>query len=472
MDGNPIRRRGVVVAIGSATCHNQNSNDHPTGSYHPSNRTEAKSGQALNNYSIVSSEKYSPHIRVHPGGRCRIRDRNSVFSRPSSNRKRSVNPMDDSYHQYSQCVTSNMSHKTPANPHTNQPYFSQPDTKLTDSYNAIGSNYYVGPSQFGRSDLLTVAPKSFHEKHLSNQCTPDESEHQAICRSILNGNLGNNLSLSANDSFQRGIHRFQRRKEERPDLPMEGEGNFIDFFDKRLDSSWGTISGAGFDLSSESKDRQQYFSERNGTLQQRHKPQHGSEYREYTDRIHWNHPEKENSYEDLHLKTTANQQQSIEVFAEIASNHILYDITGGLNSTREFTSPPSSAGINRFKYRGQPKINSDQPFQMQHSQSEQTIFGHSTMSDGVDSVSGYPENSDEYGYQLESSTQSIRFFDDQNEIDISGNSLTASMPRLPDRERGLARFRTQRFENRVENIGVTPSTAGLSRNEHFDDIGW
>ena len=555
--GNPIRRRGVVASVGTAATYNQHYDDGSIESIHPGYIIDTKN---LSQSSIVSNGNYASSNPVRNVSTRRIRDRISLHSRSSSDRKRTASQVGGSSYQYSQYATSDLSHLRCTHDQSGQLFCQQRDLPFKNSIRSNVVNDYdmeqTTPFQFASSDILgekPVAQNSVDEKSLSNYCLQGESGYQESFDIMRQSNLGHDKCLHGNSQFQQFQKGIQRFKKQRPDLMLEEEGSNTNLFCEGNEELWGdtkSARSARIDHTLESKIEHSVSSgndyiiriESQGQWQPRQQRLNVSKSEESSVRTDWNQDEKEAAFGESYGNTMSYQHQPIKMFSENASNHLLYDITNGLNSTegvnsppnfpgiskfkpigqqnistsltsfgksygktisnqpqpikmfsenpsnhplcditsglnpnRGFESPSNSPGISKFKQRGQQNTNVslDQSVRVRHSLSEKVILAHSTVSDGIDSFSRYPDYPDENRDELESSTSSLKFFNNQNEIDVFGNPLNTSVHLSPKTGRKRDLFRILHTESRDEKLGGgIPSITGQFGSQHSDAIQW
>ena len=421
VDGNPIRRRGIAVSIGTTATRNEMNKDGPM---------ESSSNQSC----MISSENYSPRNPVHTRSRHRIRHRNSLYSWSSRNGQRRVASRDIGFHhQESQNVAS--------------------DERYPNQFN-VHKDHFV-PNQFTRYEHAGrphITQNSIDGRSFSNHYTPDELEHEFAFDTITNKSHDHYQSVSHNEQHHGGIPRFQKHRAWYFNYSIEEEGSRTGILRERTENIWGTMRNAGIDHIGGAKN-ESYVLQSNSAVRRTELQDQQSAYDfEAIDSSHFNPYEKENSFGD------PDRQQPSEIFAENAQERVQYNVNRGFD-----TASPHDTGINRFKHRRQPNtdLELDESVRIRHSQSQ----GPSTISDGFDSFSRPPGGADESRHQDESSASGMRFFDNQNEIDFLGNPL----PRSPEGGQGIARFRTKYPERSGANIeGVTPSTAGGFAKQYFE----
>ena len=276
VDGNPIRRRGIAVSIGTSATRNEMNNDDPV---------KSSSNQSC----MISSENYSPRNPVHARSRRRIRDGNPLYSRSSRNRQKRVASRDSQY-QDSQNVAL--------------------DGRYPNQFN-VHMDYSV-PNQFARSDNaseLHTTLNSFDGRSFSNHCTPDELEHEFAFDTITNKSHDNYPSMSHNEQHRGGISRFQKHRAWHSNYSIEEEGSRTGILSDRTENIWGRMHNAGIDHIGGAKNESYALQSNSAVRRTELQDQQPSYNFEAIDRSHFNPFEKENSFGDPYVPTILDQQQ-------------------------------------------------------------------------------------------------------------------------------------------------------------------
>jgi hypothetical protein len=116
-------------------------------------------------------------------------------------------------------------------------------------------------------------------------------------------------------------------------------------------------------------------------------------------------------------------------------------------------------------------LKQEQSFRARHIDSCETIFEQKTLSDSFDSFRPDLTNIGENGDQRKSSVSScIHFFDNQNEIDISGTPIRPSMHRSSNREAYGGQVDAQQMKSCGNSFGGGASTTNQFEIEIFDNL--
>lgn len=480
-----------MVSIGSAANYNQHCDDDPIESTLSGYITTTEKNQSLNKSCSASSETYTSYNPMHDLPRRRIRDTSSRYRRCSSNLKRPANQPMSSKYDYSQHDVSHVHHPAYTQHASDRSSYQQRYSPFQNDHTSSG--VYNDKAQKVPYPSLrpeSVAQNSAGQLSSSNDNrnndfesgsqTHNELLQQETIGTMTYQNLDHAQFSFDNEPFQKGIQKFQKRGKDRSDLILVPEGIKKDPFDQRNNDSLGDMNNHGKDSALEPKSRHYALSgsgiifriESKGQWQPRQRRQLFSQSANSSDTTRWKKKhENETFFEKSHHQKLATQLQSNMAISENDSSIRLSDINNESNSMGVPHSP--SNGISKFKRKRQENTNLKlgHSFQARHIQSDETIFQYRGLSDGFNSLCPDPMCPDENGDQSESPILSIRFFDDQNEIDISGNPL--NMPRSSKKELRTNLFGTQRMKSRDHTIGEgRPPIAGLLGSEHFDKLEW
>jgi len=316
--GNPITRRGAAVSIGSAATYNQRCDDDPIESTLPSNIITTENLQSLNETGSLSSGNYTSYNPVSVLPRRRIRDLSSRYHRCSSNLKITSNQTASSNHDISQCTASHTHHPAYAHHPSNRSFYQQKDSPFYNNHTSNGvytDNAQKVPYQFLRPHVLgseTVALNSAsqllpsnHYRNKDFKCdshTLEElQEQEALGTTIYQNHDHAQLSFD-NESFQKGIQRFQKREKDPLDL--------MNPFDKRKNDSWNMNNDGADDIlerkrrySAPSGNGNNFRIESKEQWQPRQRQQHFLEPIHSSDKIRWKEHENEESFfEQLYQK--------------------------------------------------------------------------------------------------------------------------------------------------------------------------
>jgi len=489
--GNPITRRGVMVSIGSAANYNQHCDDHPIESTLSGYIATTEKAQSLNKSSSASSESNTPYNPMHDLPRRRIRDTSSKYRRCSSNLKRPANQtMSSNYdYDYSQHAVSHVHHPVYTRHAMDPSSYQQSDPPFQNDYTS--SEVYNDKAQKVAHPSLRPEPvaqnyasqlSSNHNRNNAFEYDPqthDKLLQQEAIGTMTCQNLDHAQFSFDNEPFQKGIRRFQKRGKDHSDLILEAEGRKNNLFDQRNNDSPGNMNNYGKDDVLEAKSRHSALSgsgsifpiESSRQWQPQHRRQLFSETADSSDITRWKEHENEPFPENSHHQNLATQPQSNIAISNNDASLRLSNINIESNSIGGPHSPSNYMGISKFKRRRQENTNLKlgHSFQARRIQSDETIFQYTGISDGFNSSRPDPICLDENEDQSESRTSSIRFFDDQNEIDISGNPL--NMPRSDKKELRTNLFGAQQMKSRDDTIGEGRSSiASLLENGNVDKL--
>jgi hypothetical protein len=436
-------------------------------------------------------------ITEYPGtqGRRRIRDTNSNY-RHSSNLTRTANQSVSSSYDTDSYHTTNAHFLGYTKNLSNQSYYTQRDTpfqkkhRSNGTYNKDTQQGMLPPSRprvSGRQ--LTTQNSTDHSYFLSNQYRNDdfrsdletlnEWQRQDTFGTGIDKNFALDRLLYGRQQFQKGIQRFQMREKERPDLIHVAEGNETGPFGQRKYESWANKNNNGNDNSLElssiynasSLDGETFWMESKEKWQPQQQRQGIFESTDCGDRKAWNEHECEDTcYKSHHQKK--HLEMNIPITRGLLSRR-LSDITSESNSISGTHSPSNETGINRFKRMGYEKaaLKHDQSYRARHIDSCETIFEQRTLSDRFDSFRPDLTNIAENGDQRKSSASScIQFFDNQNEIDISGTPIRPSMHHSSNREAYGRQVDTQQMKSCGNSFGGGASTTNQFEIKFFDNL--
>mmetsp|Transcript_15832 Transcript_15832/g.32434 ORF Transcript_15832/g.32434 Transcript_15832/m.32434 type:complete len:564 (-) Transcript_15832:88-1779(-) len=472
--GNPIARRGVVVSIGSAaaTC-NPHRGDEPIESSFSLDIITQGNHPDLNQRYCPLSEAHVSRNPEYVVPRRRIRDANTRYRRLYSNkniymtqRTRSRN-----YH-HSQHTVSHM--QSPIQRHRTSYESSSLSRQRYPPFHMRNTNNGV------YDDMAQNVPKHFSDPHvlekesrsmkLIGESLPPrksecyEFEHKLTTfreqqqQETFGVNIYGNAQLaSRNDQpHLNGIQRFQKRVE---DLAQVAEGDEIDSLNRSNHDPPGDTSKYALDDDFEPPFEQS---------------KSGVSATFDSDRSHWNEPDINGTFlEQPYQKTMALPLQSNATISESSLTRRMSDITSESNSLGG-SHPLSNSflnhgGVNRFKRIRREDTNCmpcESSFGTRHLQSNEMILDQAAFSDGFNSLytcSILPECN---GDQSKSTIESLKFFDNGNEVDFSGNLLNVSTSISTNREVQENKFATQQIEQ------IASTTSEHYGRESFDKPEW
>jgi hypothetical protein len=475
-----------MVSIGSAAYYNQHCDDDPIESTLSGYIATTEKDKSLKKSCITSSESNTPYNPMHDLPRRRIRGTSSTYRRCSSNLKRPANHnMSSNYdYDYGQHAVSHVDHPAYAQHAMDPSSYQERDPPFQNDYTS--SEVYNDKAQ--KVAHPSLRPESVDQNSASQLSSSNHNRNNAfeyhpqthfelLQDTMTYQNLDHVQFSFDNEPFQKGIRRFQKRGNDLSDLILEAEGREKNLFDQRNNDFPGNMNNYGMDDVLEAKSRHSALSgsgsifqiESNGQWQPQHRRQLFSETADSSDINRWKEHENEPFPENSHHRKLATQLQSNIAISQNDASLRLSNINIESNSIGGPHSPSNHMGISKFKRRRQENTNLKlgHSFRARRIQSDEMIFQYTGISDG--SSRPDPICTDENEDQSESRTSSIRFFDDQKEIDVSGNPL--NMPRSDKKELRTNLFGTQQMKSRDDTIGEGRSSiASLLARGNVDKL--
>lgn len=475
--GNPITRRGVAVSIGSVVTYNQqHCDDGPYESTLPTYITTTKNVRSSNKSDILSSETCTSCNPMHIVPKRRIRDASSRHKYCSSNLKRSAIQTTTSNYNQNRWAESYAHHPTNTDQSLNRLSHHKRDSPHQNNHTnnnvcidkALGVSYQLlSTHPLGRQSSYSDSAENLslpgHNKKIDFQYDsqiPEESQHQETLGVTMYQSSGNPQSSFQDELFQNGIKRFQKL-EEGPHNPNKSRIGSIEFatYDGIIDSP---DLKSGYSASSNFKGYQQ-------------RRQKVVELPDWGDRTRWKKPKIDEALlEQPYQQNITSQLQSNAVISESTLSRRLSDITRDSNSLVGSYSASNHSGIRMFKRKrhGNTEVNLNESTRVRYLQSDEPTFEERGFSGDFDSLCSDSGCANENTDQSKLPESSLRFFDDQNEIDFSGNVLNTPMPPSTTIEPQSDQFGTQQMKIR-EDIGEGRlSIAGQSGSANFEKVEW
>jgi len=288
---------------------------------------------------------------------------------------------------------------------------------------------------------------------------------------------------------QQGIQRFRKHETDSPDLFLETEGEEEDLFGHTNNNSWEDMNNDGLDDISdpiaETCETERFNGVKNTAagsdtifrMESEGQWQPRQPHPTFLEPAHarnisgCNQHETDNTFfEKQDQQKIMSQLQTNVTLPEKSLTRRLSDITSESNSLGGSYYQSQDAGISRFKRirREMVEGRGRESSRPRHLQSSETIFEQTMLSDGFHK--GYPEQNEVHQKSL---PQGLRFFDNENEVDISGNLLDAPRSSPTKRELNFDHFTTQQGENRdiINGIRKSPMTSHY-RSNNIDKPEW
>jgi len=267
---------------------------------------------------------------------------------------------------------------------------------------------YVAENSFQESSPVQhyQSPKEYQQQHSLNAMV-DSSEN---CTEVSFGF----------EPVRNGIKRFKNHP--------TAEGRYMDSFQEVKSGFWDDTNDKGDKDLFRLHNNRPFLSE---NWQPPQEQDHFLESTHFSDTIDW----KEHDDEFL-PETTSNQLMPFATMPKTTIRRHMSDITSESNSIKISLSSSNNSATKMIKKRRQEntdwKLN--RPFEEHHIYSDTTIVEQPVLFNDWDSLCTNSVCLDESSNQSISTASGLRFFDDRNKIDISGNPLEGSEPLLKRRE--------------------------------------
>ena len=263
-------------------------------------------------------------------------------------------------------------------------------------------------------------------------------EHSLHLDHTRTNNSDQAMFVHCKNSHQTGIKRFQKPENDYQDfLFLDAEGGNNDLFGQNSE----IVDYAGVDDFSDSNpdviETRHRVTVNGDSIFQRREPQlNFLEAIEHTNnRSGSNEHEFDSTLFEQHRQNPTSKLQLDPAVPENNLTRRLSDITNESNLLGGSSLQSQGEGISRFKRRrDESTFGKDyERSPSRHPQSNETILEHNILSDGLNC-------------QVTSSPERLRFFNDENEVDISGTPLNVSM--ATERIQRFIKFGTQQINNR------------------------